>query len=162
MKFNLKLFSISFIFALIAGAPAAFPTYFIAYLVNSFGAEYAGTLAMYLGIVSFIINPIIIFIVFYFLGRRYDLPKMIGEVVLSVFLGLVIGYYLMNILLFNISIYLYPPSNPSDILYVYLIQIYGAALSSLGAFFVIIASLALSYFRSNKNKAEPPQPTRLP
>jgi len=149
VRFNLKLFAVSFIFALIAGAFSEFMVYFSVYWINLGSYELLTELAYFFNIISIIISPLIVFLVFYRLGKKYDLPSRIWETVLSVFSGSVIGYYLINVIFFNISIYYFSQSTENAINF-YLIAIYGAIPLSLGAVFAIMAGLALGYLLAKK------------
>ena len=157
MRFNLKLFAVSFIFALIAGAFSEFMVYFSVYWINLGSYELLTELAYFFNIISIIISPLIVFLVFYRLGKKYDLPSKIWETVLSVFSGSVIGYYLINIILFNISVYYFSQSIEYATNF-YLIAIYGTVLSSFGAVFAIMAGLALGYLMVKRDMSPPDQP----
>jgi len=143
------LFSVSFIFAVLSGIISGFNLYFFPhYWIDTSNLQYLGELSIALGIVANpLISPIGILVVFYYLGKKYDLPKLIWEAVASVFSGLVIGFYLIYIVLYNISISIFPTISTDNILLFYLLSVFLAIESSIGMFFVIFASLAIGYFR---------------
>jgi hypothetical protein len=124
--------------------------------MNLLNYQYLGELSIALQIAAFLINPIAILVVFYFLGKKYDLSKLLGEAIISVFSGLIIGFFLMGITLFNLSIYIFSSTSTGNILLSYVVSMGYAIENTLGMFFVILAGLAIGYFRSTQQKGAIP------
>ena len=149
VRINIKLFSVSLILALVSGTITGFFQYLTLWwmnLPNSTG------IATSLEIAALLINPIIIFVVFYYLGKKYDLSKLLVVAVVSIFSGLIIGYWLTNITFLTISLYIIPATSSDNILY-YMLTIAFAIEYSISTFFVMFASLAIGYFRGNQGKS---------
>jgi hypothetical protein len=137
------------LFALILGIVSQWFYSFIPLIYEDYPLIMA-TWGTVIPVVSLIINPIAILVVFYRVGKKYDLRGRIKEAILSILLGWGIGYFLTTIAGIVISYYVFHSTiyfEPLSILALIIIPFY----QSVFPFFVTLASLALGYLRQNQS-----------
>ncbi len=140
--FNLKIFGILFIFALLKGgltSPVWLPIEPLMYL-------------SILTDVGFLITPsflFIVFIVMYFIGKKLNLKKELKSVIFSLILGSLIGFYVgIFILMFFFSMMFSSLSELFENIsnFIPMLIIIGIC-GILPLFFVSFTALAIAYFR---------------
>ena len=147
MEIDRKLLGASLIFGAIEGALANSSEYF-AYLRLGTLPEYSW-INMGLPYISGLINPVAIFIVFYYMGKGRDLPGKIGTTILSMVAGFVMGYTLAYVAVALVcdSIISHP------IAYSLLASAKGFVMSIpsvISFFFVAFTALAIEHFTRSK------------
>ena len=105
------------------------------------------------GIASYVINPLVVFVVFYFIGREIILTKMMKSTLISLAVGCLVGYlvvYVPIILLTEVLL----PNSPAPfwaILLIMFFALYSGALRVFSSiFFVALAAIAMAYIRKPK------------
>ena len=103
-----------------------------------------------LSIIGFIINPILLFIGFYRIGKKFDLKSNLKSSIIrlmtSAYLGRVVGItavYLIGIFLIKEYTFYWPQ---------YLSSIFSVAF--IGTFFTAFTALAIAYLRQNESEIQ--------
>lgn len=153
MKIDRGLLGASLAFGAIEGVLANSFEYCIMYLQSGAWQEYSWVVTIS-PFVSGLINPIAVFVVFYFLGKGRDLPGKFGTTILSMTAGFVIGYTLayVAVALAWGAIFVYP------IAYSLAASIKGFVMSIpalISFFFVAFTALAIEHFTRSKGAAPP-------
>ena len=136
-RIQVKVFIAAFAFALVIGFLSNLPGFLI-YL----GVNWAIGTSIFITIPRFIVNPLLLFVYFYFTGRRIGRLKDFYSTVFSFFLGTWIGLVIVSILThvgFQLS---------SSMPFVWQIAVFlGYFVTSLlsHSFFVGLSALAFGY-----------------
>jgi hypothetical protein len=148
VKINLKLLITSLVFAMIYGI-----IFWFFVFIDSFVATLMIPLLFWSYVpelLLFIINPIAIFVVFYFIGKKLDLMSMLKGAIISIFIGLLIGFYPIAIAFIMIVGSLLRV-DISIAQWYFLVELPATIQYVLLTFFVVFASLAIGYLRAQSN-----------
>lgn len=137
--------AISGAFALVLGSFSGL-TQYISITYSWKDPALVGMLFTVIGLLIMSISPIIVLIVFYRLGKKYDLKRNLGVAILSVYLGLLIANYITQVI-FQLWLSSLGGTMVGEWYIPYLVPLFQSAMSSLSTFFVIFTGLALGFLR---------------
>ena len=103
-------------------------------------------------IISFIINPILLFIGFYRFGKRFDLKSNLKKVIKRLLIGAYLGHFFSTIILTLVEINIRPEGYNFYWFSYLLIRIF--SVSFLRFFFTAFTALAMAYLRHNKSEIQ--------
>ena len=108
-------------------------------------------IARYIGILQWVgvaVNPFLMFTVFYLHGRKLDLKAKLRSVIVLLFLGLYVGYFLGNMIPYLVL------TPKATLFYILFYGLY--PLTIICPFFVALSASAIAYIRGfrreNKNE----------
>ena len=104
-------------------------------------------LFVYIGILYWVrlaVNPFLMFTVFYLHGRKLDLKAKLRSVIVLLFLGLYVGYFLGNMIPYPVL-----TSYPAPLSYILFHSLY--PLTIICPFFLALSASAIAYIRRNEN-----------
>ena len=94
-------------------------------------------------IISIIIHPVLVFVVFYRLGKNFDLKLNLSSSIIRLLIGSYIGHFLAS----NIVQFIYGFEDTWEILSFLIGSI--ISLGFLSSFFVAFSALAIAYLKQN-------------
>ena len=94
-------------------------------------------------IINIIIHPVLVFVVFYRLGKNFDLKSNLKSSIIRLLIGSYIGYFLAS----NITQFIQGFDDSWGILSFLIGSI--VSLSFLGTFFAAFTALAIAYLKQN-------------
>jgi len=94
------------------------------------------------------VNPFLMFTVFYLHGRKLDLKAKLRSVIVLLFLGLYVGYFLGNMIPYPV---LTTTSYPAPLSYILFYGLY--SLTIICPFFVALSASAIAYIRRSENES---------
>jgi hypothetical protein len=149
LKIDYKILGISLAFALISGGVYQFwyqfaPMLFVDYYY------FLTTWSPIISVISYLINPIAILVVFFFLGKSYDLQSHIEDAIVSLIVGEVAGFYAAYVIGLGIMAFVYGSSFSGDALGTFLYPIIQTLLHVIDPFFVAFGGLALGYLLNQR------------
>jgi hypothetical protein len=102
-----------------------------------------------ISLITFIINPVLVLIGFYRLGKKFDLKSNLKSVILRLAIGAYLGQFLSITILNLIGIYIIEGFN------FYWLSYFSRIFSTgfLGLFFTSFSALAISYLRHNQQNS---------
>ena len=96
-------------------------------------------------IISIIIHPVLVFVVFYRLGKNFDLKLNLSSSIIRLLIGSYIGHFLAS----NIVQFIYGFEDTWEILSFLIGSI--ISLGFLSSFFVAFSALAIAYLKQNNH-----------
>lgn len=91
MRIDVKVLVISFVFSLIVGILAEISINLDLFVISQTGFYFWLNV---LGVASFVINPLLAFVAFYFAGGKIDIETNFVSVLVSLFLGILVGFWI--------------------------------------------------------------------
>jgi len=127
VKFDWRIFLVAFAFSLARGILGN--SSFLLLRMFDFGALTFSLVSLAFSLVSFIVSPLLLFGIFYFMGKKIDLVAEFLSVVVSLFLGSLIGHLIGY---FPLQLF-------------YILQ-YGGSFGVAGSLFLNVLSIAWYVF----------------
>ena len=119
-------FAVGFIRRIPIAVPLSMDYYYIYYLIM---------------FISFLISPVLVFIAFYLIGRKFDVRTNLRSLIVILLTGAYLGNFLSAIIYILLREYVFSWES--------VIGIFFVSLQFLYTFFIAFSALAIAYFRNN-------------
>ena len=151
MRYHRPLTILSTLLGVVAGVLSA-SSQFLPRLLNQ-SALLIGVLLLGLEIVLFVISPVTIFVVGYWIGRTADVPSEYGSIALISGLGGAAAFIGSTLIVVAFNSRMYPTETVAGLSGFLLLSMYQAI--ELGVKFAIagVAGAAVAYFRSHSSRS---------
>jgi hypothetical protein len=147
MRIDAKVLVIAFVFSVIIGILADILIHLDLFVISQTGFYFWLNV---LGVANFVVNPLLAFVAFYFAGGKIDIEAKFVSVIVSLFLGILVGFWIGFLPEIYFSLNYYGGIDKAAVL----IQIdqYSYYGSFLLLFFVAFSALCFQYFfRKTRN-----------